>query len=129
MPRQEGCINTITFPVTPWPFVRNSGNAEFLFLEGSDNVIGWMRFSRISKAPWLRPNEVRVLIALTLFSASIIVTGLPDAVVTVWAFYSITVVLALWSDARTIASITAVALVLTLIELWIVRWESSRQAP
>ena len=52
---------------------------------------------------WLRSNDV--LIARILF--------------TVWAFYSIAVVLALLrSDARTIISITAVALMLTLIELW-----------
>ena len=70
---------------------------------------------------WLRPDDVRVLIALTLFSTSIIVT--------VWALYSIAIALALLrSDARTIISISAVALVLMLIG-WIVRWESSRQAP
>ena len=77
----------------------------------------------------MRPDDVRVLIALTLFSTSIIVTGLPNAVVTVWALYSIAIALALLrSDARTIISISAVALVLMLIG-WIVRWESSRQAP
>ncbi|HEU5406586.1 MAG TPA: PAS domain-containing protein, partial [Nitrospira sp.] len=73
------------------------------------------------KDTWLkaRSNVLGFLIALTLLSTFIIDAGLPDGV-SAWALYSIAIVLALsWDGARAIASVTATALVLTLIGLWI----------
>ncbi len=73
------------------------------------------------KRNWLNAHSsvLGFLIALTLLGAFIIDAGLPDGV-SAWALYSIAIVLALsWDGAGAIASVTAAALALTLIGLWI----------
>ncbi len=73
------------------------------------------------KHSWLnaRSSVPGFLIALTLLSTFIIDAGLPDGIAAC-ALYSIAIVLALsWDGARAIASVTATALALTLIGLWI----------
>ena len=66
-----------------------------------------------------RSSVFGFLLALILLGTFIIDTGMPDGV-SVWASYSIAIVLALlWDGARAIASVTAAALALTLIGLWI----------
>ena len=59
------------------------------------------------------------LLALILLGTFMIDIGMPEGV-SAWASYSIAIVLALlWDGARAIASVTAAALALTLIGLWI----------
>lgn len=73
------------------------------------------------KDTWVkaRSSVLGFLIVLILLGTFIIDTGLADGVAA-WAPYSIAIVLALlWEGARTIASVTATALVLTLIGSWI----------
>jgi PAS domain S-box-containing protein len=73
------------------------------------------------KDVWLKPrsNVLGFLIAILLLGTFIVDTGLPDGVAA-WAPYSIAIVLALlWAGARTIASVTVMALVLMLAGLWI----------
>lgn len=73
------------------------------------------------KHTWLtgRSSVLGFLITLTLLGTFIVDSGLPDGIAA-WAPYSIAIVLALlWDGARTIASVTAIALVLTLLGLWI----------
>ncbi|MDC8447415.1 MAG: PAS domain-containing protein [Nitrospira sp.] len=66
-----------------------------------------------------RSSVFGFLLALILLGTFILDTGVPDGV-SVWASYSIAIVLALlWDGAHAIASVTAAALVLTLIGLWI----------
>ncbi|HEY5932731.1 MAG TPA: PAS domain-containing protein [Nitrospira sp.] len=73
------------------------------------------------KDTWVkaRSSVLGFLIALTFLGTFIIDTGLPDGVAA-WAPYSIAIVLALlWGGARTIASVAATALALTLLGQWI----------
>ncbi|MCS6302603.1 MAG: PAS domain-containing protein [Nitrospira sp.] len=66
-----------------------------------------------------RSSAFGFLLALILLGTFILDTGMPDGV-SVWASYSIAIVLALsWDGAHAIASVTAAALALTLIGLWI----------
>ncbi|HSA87518.1 MAG TPA: PAS domain-containing protein [Nitrospira sp.] len=80
-----------------------------------------MEASTDFKRTWsrARSSALGFLIALILLTTFILDTGLPDGVAA-WAPYSIAIVLALlWDGARTIASVTAAALILTLMGLWI----------
>lgn len=73
------------------------------------------------KYTWLRTrsNGLGFLIILILLSTFMIDAGLPDGVAA-WAPYSIAIALSLlWGGAPAIVSVTATALALTLIGLWI----------
>ncbi len=66
-----------------------------------------------------RSSVLGFLTLFVLFGTFILDTGLPDGIA-IWVPYSTAIVLALlWDGARTIASVTAAALVLLLIGLWI----------